>query len=224
MKQEASKFCAKFGNLNKKTVLRCVEEFVKEKKKQVAEVSLIIFKEKGGSEGKRRGRYDIPPKTYCPRDLKAFKITTLYPRNGLVRCDECNLEISKREEIIKHIESAHKETLKRAFAKELLSLAIDHKQYHKWLSRTLHVDFGDSVNRRDDHVCKSATEDVSENKTTITRNLPSGPNIFETQTTKITLNKNGTTKKSVIIEQTANITPEKESTMQMKTQAKLNEK
>ena len=78
--------------------------------------------------------------------------------------------------------------------------------------------------RRDDHVCKSATEDVSENKTTITRNLPSGPNIFETQTTKITLNKNGTTKKSVIIEQTANITPEKESTMQMKTQAKLNEK
>ena len=179
MKQEASKFCKKFGNLNKKTVLRCVEEFVKEEKKQIAEVSLIIFKEKGGSESK----------IYYPRDLKAFKITTLYPRNGLVRCDECNLEISKRAEIIKHIESAHKETLKRAFAKELLSLAIDHKQYHKWLSRTLHVDFGDSVNRRDDHVCKSATEDVSENKTTITRNLPSGPNIFETQTTKITLNK-----------------------------------
>ena len=107
MKQEASKFCKKFSNLNKKTVLRCVEEFVKEEKKQIAEVSLIIFKEKGGSEGKRRGRYDIPPKTYCPRDLKAFKITSLDPINGLVRCDECNLEISKREEIIKHIESAH---------------------------------------------------------------------------------------------------------------------
>ena len=167
LKLEASKFCKKFSNLNKKTVLRCVEEFVKEEKKQIAEVSLIIFKEKGGSEGKRRGRYDIPPKTYCPRDLKAFKITSLDPINGLVRCDECNLEISKREEIIKHIESAHKETLKRAFAKEVLSLASDHKQYQEWLSKTHHVDFGDSSNRRDDHVCKSATEDVSENKTTI---------------------------------------------------------
>ena len=86
---------------------------------------------------------------------------------------------------------------------------VMHKQYQEWLSKTHHVDFGDSSNRRDDHVCKSATEDVSENKTTITRNLPSGRNIFETQTTKITFNKDGTTKKSVIIGQTANITTRK---------------
>ena len=54
-----------------------------------------------------------------------------------------------------------------------------------------------------------STEDESENKTTITRNLPSGSNIYETLTTRIKVNKDGTTKKTVIAGQMANITTRK---------------
>ena len=74
LKQEASKFCNKFGKVNKKTVFRCVEDFLKTEKKELTKASLIIFKEKGGTEGKMKGRFDVPPQNYCPRDFKAFSL------------------------------------------------------------------------------------------------------------------------------------------------------
>ena len=79
LKQEASKFCNKFGNVNKKTVFRCVEDFLKTEKKELTKASLIIFKEKGGTEGRMKGRFDVPPPDYCPKDFKAFKITSVDP-------------------------------------------------------------------------------------------------------------------------------------------------
>ena len=59
------------------------------------------------------------------------------------------------------------------------------------------MDFGGgSVSTKEIHMFKGSTEDESENKTTITRNLPSGSNIYETLTTRIKVNKDGTTKKN----------------------------
>ena len=212
LKQEASKFSYKFGNVNKKTVLRSVEDFLKSEKKELTKASLIIFKEKGGTEGKMKGRFDVPPQNYCPRDFKAFKMTSLDPSvDGLMRCDDCDFQMSGRGEITEHIQSTHKEILKRVFAKEVLRLASDHQQYLEWLNKIHHVDFGDSdkANPEESHVCKNSIEDESEIKTTITRNSPSGPNIFETQTTKIKVNKDGTTKRIVVTGQMANITTRK---------------
>ena len=65
-----------------------------------------------------------------------------------------------------------------------------------------------------------STEDESENKTTITRNLPSGSNIYETLTTRIKVNKDGTTKKTVITGQMANITTGKRDMTQTKMRPK----
>jgi len=128
LKQEASKFSYKFGNVNKKTVLRSVEDFLKSEKKELTKASLIIFKEKGGTEGKMKGRFDVPPQNYCPRDFKAFKMTSLDPSvDGLMRCDDCDFQMSGRGEITEHIQSTHKEILKRVFAKEVLRLASDHQ-------------------------------------------------------------------------------------------------
>ena len=52
LKQAAPKFYYKFGDLNKKTVLRCVEDFVKTDKNEFTKVSHLLFKEQGGKGGK----------------------------------------------------------------------------------------------------------------------------------------------------------------------------
>ena len=117
LKQAASKFYYKFGDLNKKTVLRCVEDFVKTDKNELTKVSHILFKEQGGTEGKMKGRFDIPPQNYCPKDFKAFEMRP-WCQGAMMRCDSCDSEMTSTEEISEH--SAHKETLKRVFAKEVL--------------------------------------------------------------------------------------------------------
>ena len=70
LKEEAAKFSPVFEDLNKKTVLKRVEDFLKIEKTILSQASLLIFKEKGGSEGKRRGRNDVPPKTFFPQTFK----------------------------------------------------------------------------------------------------------------------------------------------------------
>ena len=122
LKQAASKFYYKFGDLNKKTVLRCVEDFVKTDKNELTKVSHILFKEQGGTEGKMKGRFDIPPQNYCPKDFKAFEMRP-WCQGAMMRCDSCDSEMSSTEEISEHIHSAHKETLK-----EFLPM-----RYYGWL-------------------------------------------------------------------------------------------
>ena len=193
LKEEAVKFSHVFEGLNKKTVLKRVEDFMKIEKKMLSQASMLIFKEKGGSEGKMRGRNDVPPKTFFPA---AFKMSQL-------RCDVCDVKLSNREELTDHIQSNHEDVIKKEFAKEVLALAPQHKQYREWLSQV--NDFA-----KETHECqKVCTEEHFKDTTTVTRNLPSGQNIFETTTTKYALQKDGTTKKIVIKGQVANITTRK---------------
>ena len=210
LKEEAKKFSPIFENVNKKTIQRKVEDFIKIDKKELSEVSMILFKEKGGKEGKKKGRNDIPPETYCPRDFKDFKMRQVDPRNkSKMKCEMCDFNLENEEEVTTHIQTNHKETLKRVFSKEVSSLAFDHKQYRDWLAQDHCVDIGDITNAKENHVCKDVKENNSENMITLTRELPSGPNIFETQTTKLKVQKDGKIKKTVIIGQVANITTRK---------------
>ena len=207
LKEEAWKFSPILGNLNKKTIMKRVEDFVKAEKKELSEVSMMIFKEMGGTEGKKRGRFDIPPRTYCPKNFKDFKMTKLDPQNeSKMKCEMCDINMSKKEEIMTHIQTNHEDILKRVFTKEVMSLTLNHKEYCEWLSQDLCVEIGDS----NDYIAKDAKDvKADQNVVTLTRNLPSGPNIFETQTTKLKVQKDGTTKKTVITGQVANITTRK---------------
>ena len=207
LKEEAWKFSPILGNLNKKTIMKRVEDFVKAEKKELSEVSMMIFKEMGGTEGKKRGRFDIPPRTYCPKNFKDFKMTKLDPQNeSKMKCEMCDINMSKKEEIMTHIQTNHEDILKRVFSKEVMSLTLNHKEYCEWLSQDLCVEIGDS----NDYIAKDAKDvKADQNVVTLTRNLPSGPNIFETQTTKLKVQKDGTTKKTVITGQVANITTRK---------------
>ena len=81
LKDEAVKFSPILANLNKKTIMKHGEDFVKAEKKELSEVSMMIFKEMGGTEGKKRGRFDIPPRTYSPKNFKDFKMTKLDHQN-----------------------------------------------------------------------------------------------------------------------------------------------
>ena len=119
LKEEAVKFSPVFADLDKKTVLKRVEDFLKMEKKILTQASMLIFKEEGGSEGKMRGRNDVPPKTFFP---KAFKMSQL-------RCDVCDFNLSDKDELIVHIKSKHEGVIKKEFAKEVLALAPHHKQY-----------------------------------------------------------------------------------------------
>ena len=53
LKSKAVMFCEDFGEVDKKTISKIVEDFEKEHKRVV---SNSIFEEMGGQEGKRRGR------------------------------------------------------------------------------------------------------------------------------------------------------------------------
>ena len=59
LKEEAKKFSPVFENVKKKTIQRKVEDLIKIDKKELSEVSIIIFKEKGGKEGKKKGRNGV---------------------------------------------------------------------------------------------------------------------------------------------------------------------
>ena len=189
LKEEAIKFSPVFADLDKKTVLKRVEDFLKMEKKILTQASMLIFKEEGGSEGKMRGRNDVPPKTFFP---KAFKMSQL-------RCDVCDFNLSDKDELKVHIKSKHEDVIKKEFAKEVLALAPHHKQYCEWSSQVNEL-------AKETHECPKV---CTEEHLTVTRNLPSGQNIFETTTTKYVLQKDGTKKKIVVKGQVANITTRK---------------
>ena len=67
LKSKAVMFCEDFGEVDKKTISKIVEDFEKEHKRVVANVSNSIFEEMGGQEGED-GKSDVPPKTYFQED------------------------------------------------------------------------------------------------------------------------------------------------------------
>ena len=58
------------------------EDFVKAEKKELSEVSMMIFKEMGGTEGKKIGQFDIPPRTYCGSFFVSF-VETIFEMEHL---------------------------------------------------------------------------------------------------------------------------------------------
>ena len=97
LKSKAVMFCEDFGEVDKKTISKIVEDFEKEHKRVVANVSNSIFEEMGGQEGKRRGRRDVPPKTYFQEDedlLKMIQNDTIHQK----KCVMCNVILFSRVE------------------------------------------------------------------------------------------------------------------------------
>ena len=60
LKSKAVMFCEDFGEVDKKTISKIVEDIKKEHNRVVANVSNSIFEEMGGQEGLMRGRRDVP--------------------------------------------------------------------------------------------------------------------------------------------------------------------
>ena len=74
LKKEAIVFSEEFAEVDKKTITKVIDDFEKEHKKVLADVSHSVFEEMGGEEGKRRGRKDVPPKDYFPEDENMLRI------------------------------------------------------------------------------------------------------------------------------------------------------
>ena len=90
LKKEAIVFSEEFAEVDKKTITKVIDDFEKEHKKVLADVSHSVFEEMGGEEGKRRGRKDVPPKDYFPEDenmLKMIKSDSDLQK----KCEMCNI-------------------------------------------------------------------------------------------------------------------------------------
>ena len=111
-----------------------VDDFEKEHKKVIGDVSNSIFEEMGGQEGKRRGRRDVPPKDYFPQDENMLKMIQ-NDSNLQKKCEMCNILLSNRREVKNHVQMKHEQELKKAFSKEAMSLVPFHGNYMSWLQR-----------------------------------------------------------------------------------------
>ena len=103
LKNEAIKFSKDFDEVDKKTIAKVVDDFEKEHKKVIADVSHSVFEEMGGQEGKRRGRRDVPPKNYFPQDENMLKIIQNETKLEK-KCVKCNILLSSRIEVKNHIQ------------------------------------------------------------------------------------------------------------------------
>ena len=74
LKLEAMKFSEAFDNVDKKTISKTCSDFEKEHNKVLKEASYDIFEEMGGTEGKMRGRKDVPLNNYFPKDKSDLKM------------------------------------------------------------------------------------------------------------------------------------------------------
>ena len=102
LKKEAVVFSGDFVEVDEKTITKVVDDFEKEHKKVLADVSHSVFEEMGGEEGKRRGRKDVPPKDYFPEDenmLKMIKSDSDLQK----KCEMCNILLSSRIEVKNHV-------------------------------------------------------------------------------------------------------------------------
>ena len=102
LKNEAIKFSKDFDEVDK-TIAKVVDDFEKEHKKVVADVSHSVFEEMCGQEGKRRRKRDVPPKNYFPQDENMLKIIQI-ESNPEEKCVKCNILLSSRIEVKNHIQ------------------------------------------------------------------------------------------------------------------------
>ena len=106
LKLEAMKFSEKFDNVDKKTISKICDDFEKEHKKIWKEASYDIFEEMGGTDGKMRGRKDIPPNNYFPKDQSDLKMIKV-EKNMETKCEYCNIKMSSNVEVKAHIKNEH---------------------------------------------------------------------------------------------------------------------
>ena len=207
LKNEAIKFSEDFVEVDKKTIAKIVNDFEKEHKKVVADVSHSVFEEMGGQDGKTRGRRDVPLKNYFPRDENMLKIIQ-NETNLEKKCVKCNTLLSSRVEVKNHIQMNHEEELKKAFSKEAMSLVPFHSSYLSWLQKD-HI-----VNALASRCCKDrnkvdlkrSNENVDDTYFKMIKNQNTADDIIETQRTIIVSQKDGTEKKKVLKYQLANVT------------------
>ena len=134
LKMEAMLFSDIFDNVGKKTISKIVEDFEKERKQVLTDASHLIFEEMGGQEGKRRGRKDIPPKDYFPKDQTELKMIKV-KENMQTECEMCDILLSTNMAVMNHMQNKHADALKKAFSKEVLSRVESHRKYLDWLKK-----------------------------------------------------------------------------------------
>ena len=205
-KKEAIVFCEDFAEVDKKTIAKVVDDFEKEHKKVIGDVSNSIFEEMGGQEGKRRGRRDVPPKDYFPQDENMLKMIQ-NDSNLQKKCEMCNILLSNRREVKNHVQMKHEQELKKAFSKEAMSLVPFHGNYMSWLQREHIVNILASRRKEINKVDKKrSNHDEDGTYFKMIKNQNSTDDIIETQRTIIVPQKDGTEKKAVIKYQLANVT------------------
>ena len=134
LKLEAMKFSEKFDNVDKKTISKICDDFEKEHKKIWKEASYDIFEEMGGTDGKMRGRKDVPPNNYFPKDQSDLKMIKV-EKNMETKCEDCNIKMSSNVEVKAHIKNEHADAIKKAFSKEVMSRVPSQSKYLDWLKK-----------------------------------------------------------------------------------------
>ena len=207
LKMEAMLFSDIFDNVGKKTISKIVEDFEKERKQVLTDASHLIFEEMGGQEGKRRGRKDIPPKDYFPKDQTELKMIKV-KENMQTECEMCDILLSTNMAVMNHMQNKHADALKKAFSKEVLRRVESHRKYLDWLKKD-HIIVNIMTSNHKD-MNKEQVKEVAENHDEscfkITKDRTSGSDIIETKRTIIVPQRNGTERKTVVKYQLANIT------------------
>ena len=206
LKLEAMKYSETFNNVDKKTISKMCDNFEKEHKKVVMDASHMIFEEMGGQEGKMRGRKDIPPKNYFPKDQSQLKMIKV-KGNMQTKCEMCDILLTTNTEMMTHVKNKHEDALKKAFSKEVMSRVESHIKYLDWLKKD-HIVKIMTSNHKDmnKEELKEKTKNHDDHCFQVTKDRTSGCDIIETKRTIIVPQRNGTEKKTVVKYQLANIT------------------
>ena len=205
LKLEAMKFSEKFDNVDKKTISKICDNFEKEHKKIWKEASYDIFEEMGGTDGKMRGRKDVPPNNYFPKDQSDLKMIKV-EKNMETKCEDCNIKMSSNVEVKAHIKNEHADAIKKAFSKEVMSRVPSQSKYLDWLKKDHIVEI---MTPKQNVMNKEQLKEITNHNAScfeMTKERECEGDIFETQRTILVPQKNGTEKKKVVKYQMANIT------------------
>ena len=88
----------------------------------------------GGTHGKMRGRKDVPPNNYFPKDQSDLKMIKV-EKNMETKCEDCNIKMSSNVEVKAHIKNEQADAIKKAFSKEVMSRVPSQSKYLDWLKK-----------------------------------------------------------------------------------------
>ena len=70
----------------------------------------------GGTHGKMRGRKDVPPNNYFPKDQSDLKMIKV-EKNMETKCEDCNIKMSSNVELKAHKKNEHADAIKKGLFK-----------------------------------------------------------------------------------------------------------